>query len=383
MPLPEGQPMFPLLLRNSGYYTVAAGKWHLGDHAKTAFDRIEGGRPGGEEHWLTCLKERPREKPFFMWFASLDAHRKWDQQNPEYPHTPADAVIPPYMAGAAGTRRDLASYYDEIARLDQYVGLVIDELQHQKILENTLICFMADNGRPFPRCKTWLYDSGIKTPLVMSWPDKIHGAGVVSDSLVSVIDLAPTFLEVAGAAVPEAMQGKSVTNLFSNPEEKVREYAFAEHNWHDMQAHERMVRWKQYKYLLNARPSLANWVHAHHAVPSYQDLFNLRKDGSLSPAQADVLRVPRPAEMLFDVEKDPHELTNLVDQKEYQEAVQHLRKVLKLWQDSTGDTVPENLTGDIIDRKTFEWLHQPRAVPRGTIPGSERNAKGINAPGPH
>jgi arylsulfatase A-like enzyme len=318
-----------------------------------------------------------------MWFASLDAHRKWDEQKGlTNPHGPADAVIPPYMVDASGVRGDLARYYDEIARLDRYTGLVVEELKRQNVYKNTLICFMADNGRPFPRCKTWLYDSGIKTPLIMTWPQGLKKADAACASLVSVIDLAPTFLDLAGVARPEAMQGVSLYPLLQDARASVRDYVFAEHNWHDMEAHERMVRWKHHKYIRNARPELANWVYAHHAEPSYVDLFERQRAGKLTPAQADVLRAPRPAEMFFDLETDPEELHNLVDEPQREGPLVRLRKALDEWQERTGDTVPENLTGDIIDRETYGWLHKPKEVPRGTIPGSERGAEQINDPGP-
>ena len=94
-PLPAGQIMFPALLKKAGYYTAAAGKWHLGDYAKAAFDRIAGGGAGGEEQWLDCLKKRPRDKPFFMWFAAYDAHRAWTPDPEAKAHTQKDAQIPP------------------------------------------------------------------------------------------------------------------------------------------------------------------------------------------------------------------------------------------------------------------------------------------------
>ena len=161
--LPEGQVMFPAILKQAGYHTAAAGKWHLGNYAKRAFDKVVGGSSGGEERWIECLRERPKDRPFFMWFASYDAHRGWSQDKGAKPHTPDDAVVPPYSIDTPEVRADMAKYYDEIQRLDRYVGLIVKELKAQEILDNTCIIFMADNGRPFPRCKTRLYDSGIKT----------------------------------------------------------------------------------------------------------------------------------------------------------------------------------------------------------------------------
>jgi N-sulfoglucosamine sulfohydrolase len=381
--LPPGQPLFPLLLKEAGYYTAAAGKWHLGEYARSAFDRIERSGPGGEERWVQVLKERPTGQPFFMWFASVDAHRKWDDQTKFTPsHSEKDAVIPPYMVDTPATRKDLARYYDEIARLDYYVGEVVRELKRQKVFDNTLVVFMADNGRPFPRCKTWLYDGGIKTPLIVNWPGGGWEGSRVERSLISAIDLAPTFLDLASVAIPRAIQGVSLVPLLNGSANSVRTHVFAEHNWHDMEAHERMVRWDNFKYIRNARPQLANWVHAHRDTPPYQDLLEARNQGTLTEAQADVLQVPRVQEQLFALKEDPNELNNWVGNLGYRATLEYLRGKLDEWQDRTGDTVPEVLTGDLIDRETFEWRFNPRQMPRGTTPGSERNAQAIHDPGP-
>jgi arylsulfatase len=384
MPLPEGQPLFPLKLKQAGYYTVAAGKWHMGSYPKAAFTlRLSGKGPGKEEDWVSCLRERPLDKPFFMWFASTDAHRRWNPDEHAKPHEPRDAVIPPYMADRPGTRKDLASYYDEVQRLDRYVGLVVQELKRQGVLDSTVVIFMADNGRPFPRCKTWLYDSGVKTPLVVHWPKGIEKSGAVSHSLVSVIDIAPTILEWAGVQAPASMQGVSFAPVLKDTNRQVRQYAFAEHNWHDQTAHERLVRWRNYVYIRNARPELDNLVAAHWNEPSYSDLFALRQQGKLTDAQADVFRAPRPAEALFDVSNDYHQLNNIAADPNHGEALEHLRKRMDEWQKQTGDTVPDNLTQDRFDRKTGERLFKSlRPSKRGTIPGSERNARNINDSGP-
>ena len=386
-PLPPGQPMFPLELKKKGYYTAAAGKWHLGGYAKSAVDRYAVGRPGGEEFWVQFLRERPKDRPFCMWFASIDAHRPWEPDSLGEKHNKADAVIPPYMADMDGTREDLASYYDEIQRLDRGVGQVVKELKQQGVLDNTIIIFMADNGRPFPRCKTWLYDGGIKTPFIVHWPRGITKPGTTSHSLVSVIDIAPTILELVGIEAPEGFQGISMTPLLKDTEASIRDYAFAEHNWHGTEAHERMVRWKKWVYIRNARPQLYGMVSAHVYLKagSYMDLFTLQKNGKLTSTQADIFLEPRPAEMLFDVESDYHQLNNLAGNPENKEILAHLRAIMDEWQDKTGDTTPEKLTPDCIDRKTFEWSKQwleTRTVDRGIIPGSERNAANINNPGP-
>ena len=317
-----------------------------------------------------------------MWFASHDAHRSWQEDPEGRKHANSDAVIPPYMADTPGTREDLANYYNEIQRLDRYVGKVIDELKEQKVYDNTIIIFMADNGRPFPRCKTWVYDSGIKTPFIVRHPQ--IKSNNTCDSLLSVIDIAPTILSWAGVGIPAAMQGVNFQPLLDKTKTQIREYAFAEQNWHDIELHQRIVRWQNYVYIRNARPQLSAWAHAHAWEPPYVDLRAMQKKGELTEAQADVFRVPRPPEMLFDVSNDYHELKDLAGDPNHKETLEHLRKIMDQWQDRTGDTVPEKLTGDYIDRETLQWQDKNwrKKMTRGTIPGSERNAAAINDPGP-
>jgi len=194
--LPASQVVFAGLLKKAGYYTASAGKWHLGKAAEANFDRIEGGKPSGCENWVKVLRERPRDQPFFCWFASFDAHRGYSKNAIEQPHTTADAVVPPYMPDARPVRADLALYYDEISRLDEYAGKVFAELKRQKVDDNTFVLFLADNGRPFPRSKTTIYDSGVRTPFIIRWPGKLK-PGSVCQELVSSVDIAPTVLALS------------------------------------------------------------------------------------------------------------------------------------------------------------------------------------------
>ncbi|MHB1179921.1 MAG: sulfatase-like hydrolase/transferase, partial [Daejeonella sp.] len=160
-PLPAEKIPFPLLLKESGYYTVQAGKSHFGTPALRAFDKAYEGKEGGtggEERWVKCLQERPKDKPIFAWFAAFDAHRPWQADDFGTPQDPAKVVVPPYLSDTEATRKDIASYYNEIARFDFYIGEVMQELKRQGIEKNTLIMIMADNGRPFPRSKTRVYD---------------------------------------------------------------------------------------------------------------------------------------------------------------------------------------------------------------------------------
>jgi arylsulfatase len=387
MELPEGQRMFPQEMKKEGYYCAQAGKWHMGEYAKQAFDKVydeESSGPGGEALWVSCLQERPKDQPFFMWFASFDAHRGWEPVEEVKKHDPKDAIIPPYMVDTPTTRADLAQYYDEVSRLDHYVGAVMEELKNQNQLDNTIILFMADNGRPFPRCKTWLYDSGIKTPLIVSWPEGLGKKRRVCNSLVSAIDIAPTLLDLVGVKIPETIQGKSFKSLLENPQKTLCEYVFAERNWHTQRSHDRMVRWKSWVYIRNSYPELNQFLVAQRDFPAFKDVVELNKKDQLTDAQKDLLLSPRPAEQLFDLDNDPDQLDNLVQQNEHEQVLEHLRQVLDEWQDRTGDTAPppDKVTPDRHDLATGERLYEGGRPPTGILPGEERKAMLINDPGP-
>ena len=176
-PLPRGQVTFVEKLKAAGYWTAAAGKWHLGNAVKDRFDVVrEAGTAGfqlpsgpnrkpkarmtadgagsiqsGCDQWVPVLRDRPRDKPFFLWLAAFDPHRDYQEGTIPRPHRPEDVVVPPYLPDLPEVRKDLALYYDEIARLDHYVGEVLAELERQGEAGNTIVLFLSDNGRPFPR----------------------------------------------------------------------------------------------------------------------------------------------------------------------------------------------------------------------------------------
>jgi len=384
MPLPEGLPMFPALLKQASYHTAAAGKWHMGEHAKSAFDTVVDSGPGGEERWVECLEQRPKDKPFFMWFAAHDAHRGWQPDKDAPPHKPEDVVIPPYLIDTPAVREDMAKYHDEVQRLDRYTGLVLEELKKQGVLDNTCIIFMADNGRPFPRCKTRLNDSGIKTPFVVHWPGGIDRAGTDCDSLLSVIDIAPTLLSLAGLAPPPTFQGLSIEPLLADPSASIRDLVFAEHNWHAQLAHERMVRHGDFVYIRNAHPQLPQICGLDSQCPQ-KELRALAKEGKLTAAQLDPLLEPRPPEELFRLGDDPNQLKNLATSPEHREVLERMRKHVDEWQHRTGDTVPpfDKATPDRYDRRTGKPVHGRGGRPAGgIIPGQTSGATKINDPGP-
>jgi N-sulfoglucosamine sulfohydrolase len=361
-PLPAGQLTFAEILRAAGYWTAAAGKWHLGSEARTKFDRVyDGGGPSGCEDWVRALDERRPDSPFLLWLASIDPHRDYQEGTAETPHRLEDVIVPPYLPDVEATRRDLAAYYDEIHRLDGFVGRVLDGLDAAGLSSNTVVVFLSDNGRPFPRCKTTLFDSGVRTPLIVRWPRSV--APGVTTSLASTVDIAPTLLELAGVPIPPTLQGTSLVPIFRNPTAEVRDWVFAERDWHDYSAHERLVRSKRWAYIWNGYPWLPGTPPAD-AVrsPTHRAMTKLRDEGRLAPEQSTPFVTPVPVERLFDTESDPHELRDLALDPRSSSSLRDLREALAIWRLETGDWTPAMPRADEFDRASGEKL-LPRTEP--------------------
>ncbi|MGO1817611.1 MAG: sulfatase family protein [Sphingobacterium sp.] len=377
-PLPADQFMFPEILREEGYYAVLSGKNHMGPAVKKAFDRISPGEgPGAEEDWVPILRDRPENKPFFMWFASNDAHRDWqlDENGEEY--DPEQLRVPPMLYDGPETRKDMTGYYHEISRLDHYVGQVVEELKRQGVFENTYIIFMSDNGSPFPRNKARLYDSGIKTPFIVVGPG-IHAAG--NNALFSAIDIAPTVMDMAGVTKDKRIQGRSFLEVLQGQDTTIRDFVFAEHNWHVFQSYERMVRYKNWVYIRNGFPERQNLAsESARNFPAGNELWDAHENGLLQENQKDVFLKPRPAEELYNLSEDPFQFNNVASASGNKEILLYLSDVLDIWIEETGDSKPQNPTPDRDDvygkKLTGEWE-------KGEKPGQRNNADSITASGP-
>jgi arylsulfatase len=387
--LPDSQIRFPELLHQAGYYTVLSGKNHMFGDKDRAFDLItHGGGPGSSADWVQLVKDRPKDKPFFFWLASTDGHRDWAINDDVKTYNKEEVIIPPYMVDTEVTREDLTGYYHEVSRYDHYVGLVTAELKKQGVLDNTLIVVASDNGRPFPRCKSRLYDSGIKTPWVVHFPAMIKSAAV-SKSLLSVIDLSATCLELAGVKIPECVQGLSFVPILKDPTATVREMVFSEHNWHVYKNHERMVRFGDFLYIKNNYPNQPNLCYESDThYPAGKELWIAHAAGKTTWKQQQVFANPCPEEELFQVSEDSHQLTNLVANPEYAEALAQARSLLEMWTKQTGDTIPEQPTPNrhdpprIESGKIIPKGKTKRRNPHSEMPGAAMKATEINHPGP-
>jgi arylsulfatase A-like enzyme len=334
-PLPAGERILPSFLQEGGYFTGAMAKTHYGPNAERQFQWYS---PTIVETFPAFL-DSAATRPFFLWVAFHEPHRPYESGAASR-HSAMRVAVPPHLVDSPGTRKDLALYYDAIGRMDDQIGQVLAELQRRKLGDNTLVVFLSDNGAPFPRQKGTLYDSGTRTPLILSWPGQIPAGSVYDRGLVTTVDLTPTLLDLVGVAVPETMQGESFRQMLTQPGTYAgRSYVFSERNWHDCDEHQRAVRTTRFKLIrTDAYTALPLCTAADiGGSPSFQALRARLKAGRLTAPQRRLFEAPRARVELYDLATDPWELQNLADDPRYSNEVRELAGVLQKWMEGTDD----------------------------------------------
>jgi uncharacterized sulfatase len=360
---PAGVKAFTEYLRAAGYYCSNRSKTDYN------FEAPPSNRPpdtvwdesSEQAHWRN--RPDPRQ-PFFAVFNILTTHesqiRLEDSQfarvtaalAPGARHDPARAQIPPYYPDTPLVRRDWARYYDLISTMDAQAGAILQQLADDGLADRTIVFFWGDHGRGLPRGKRFVYDSGLKVPLIVRWPRAI-APGTVVDDLVSLMDLGPTVLTLAGVPVPPHIQGQA----FLGPgKAAARRYVFAHRDRMD-EAYDMMraVRDKQFKYIRNFYPGrpYAQHIEYMEEMPTMREWRRRYKDHmnalspeygrALNPVQLLFFAPEKPAEELYDVIDDPHEVRNLAGSPAHQTVLARMRQALEEWQRDTADLglVPE------------------------------------------
>ena len=328
--LPEPVRVFTEYFRDAGYFACnCAGlnykKWGKADwNFKPLRWPFEGANWG----------ERQPEQPFYAQVNFALTHRNF-QRDSENPINPEKVRIPPYYPDYPVIRRDWADYLESIQVLDRQAGLVLKRLEDEGLSDSTIVVYFADHGRPHLRDKQWLYEGGIRIPLIIRWPGHIE-AGTVIDDLVSAIDFGPTCLHLAGIKPPDHMQGR----IFLGNKEK-RRYIFAARDRCDETVDRiRCVRTKRYKYIRNffpERPYTQFNAYKKNSYPALTLMEVLHKRGELTPKQARFMALSRPKEELYDLENDPYELNDLAGDPEFEQIHRELSTELDKWIKRTGD----------------------------------------------
>lgn len=383
---PAGVKAFTEYLRGAGYY--------CSNNAKTDynFEAPPSNRPpqtvwdetGNRAHWRN---RRDRSQPFFAVFnlnvthesqvraSEADYRRNTARLKPVQFHDPAKGVLPTYYPDTPVVRRDWARYYDNITAMDYQVADILKQLDDDRLTSETIVFFWGDHGRGLPRGKRNVYDSGIRVPLIIRWPGRI-APGSVNDQIVSLFDLGPTVLSLAGVKVPAHMQAQP---FLGAQKRSPRRYAFSHRDRMD-EAHDmvRSVMGKRYHYIRNFHPDRtgAQYIDYLEEMPTMKELRRLFKEhfNALDPnygkvlndAQLAFLRPSRPAEELYDVTLDRHEVNNLAASPEHQEVLREMRGALDQWQKETKDlgSVPEQ---ELRERMRPGGVWQQAAVPAISI----------------
>ena len=360
-PLNEHTRLVPYYLKQKGYYTGILMKQHLGENGINQFDYIQEGTDDNAPEIFKSFLDNINGQPFFAWVAFHDPHRPYGgPHGAEKVHQPANVIVSPYFVDTQDTRNEIALYYDEIHRLDNNIGKILKELEKRKLRKNTLLIFLSDNGMPFPRCKATAYDYGIKTPLIIHWEGNVSKS-TFYEGMISVIDLAPTILDVAGINKPAEMYGESIKEIFNDQYVEGRKYIFTERNWHDTDDHVRSIRSNGYKLIVNSYPELLFPITGDYTGSNvWFDLLDAKAKNELNHFQNQIFEYPRYQVELYDLNKDPYEVDNLIGKKEYQKIAIELNKLLLEWQEETND-YPSSLKrrSDFIDRKSgFYFLNK-------------------------
>jgi uncharacterized sulfatase len=350
--LPKRFAVFPDLLEAAGYRVGLTKKgWGPGFERQSGWTR----NPAGPnfKSFAEFFAAQPADKPFCFWYGSFDPHRPYDRGSGSQSGLKAgDVRVPPWLPDAPEVREDILDYYAEIERADREIGEMLKLLADAGRLDNTIVLVTGDNGWPFPRGKTNLYDSGCRQPLAVRWPARAKGGRVVDD-FISFCDFAPTFLEAAGLKPPPETTGRSFLDVLQSGKsgrvDPARDAVIVGRERHVGRAGPsggpgypmRAIRTHQFKFIRNYTPDRwpAGDAPAHADCdngPTKSYLLQHADEPAMKPL-FDLCFGKRPAEELYDLAKDPDELKNVAADPAYAEVKQRLAARLDAYLRQTAD----------------------------------------------
>lgn len=354
-PVPEYVKFFPAYLREAGYYTS--------NNSKKDYNTVDQPDAWNESSNKATYLNRKEGQPFFAIFNigvshESSLHKPVDKLR----HDPERVPIPPYHPRTKEMKHDWAQYYDKVEMMDERVGELLQELEDSGLADNTIVFYYSDHGGVLGRSKRFMYESGLRIPLIVRFPQKYaHLApqkrGSRTDRLVTFADFAPTVLSLANISAPEYMQGKA---FLGEHEQPARAYAFSFRGRMDEKNDlVRSVRNKKFRYIRNYMPHKIYGQHLEYLwkAPSMASWEKAFLNGELNNAQAAFFK-SKQAEELYDIEADPHNINNLAGLPAYRKVIEEMRKANHDWQLEIKDAgfIPESMMVEISKKSTvFEY----------------------------
>ena len=346
--LPKAIRPFPVALREAGYFCVNRGKEDYNfDSGPDVWD---------EKQWKKADWTRRAEgQPFFALYNFPDTHesRLWKRSKTslvdqtklteEQRHDPDEVTPPSWLPDDDTVRKEWARYQDLVTLMDdQYVGPMLRHLEKTGVADNTIVFFFSDHGAPFPRAKQWITEAGTRVPLLIHFPEKWKhlapaSPGEVSDRLVSLMDLGPSVLSLAGSAVPEQLDGQAF--LGENAAPPRGNLVFTRDRMDERIDFIRTVRDKRFRYTRNFMPQVPPfpWLTYMEKLESSKAFRRLQESGNEGRFR-DFLAETKPVEALYDLEADPDEFTNLAGDPAYGDTLNRMRGELATWMLETRDS---------------------------------------------
>lgn len=369
VPPPEVK-AYPELLRRAGYYTLTNGKldyqfstYGAGSGPFTIWD-YEGNDPDwnrraeGQPFFALINFGMTHESRMFPDNVAEQRAQGWKQVT-----DPVQVKVPPYYPDTPAIRRDIAQLYDNIHEMDRQVGEWLRRLEEDGLAEDTIVIWTTDHGDGLPRAKREIYDSGIRVPLVLRWPERWQPAGVVAgtldERLMSFVDVAPSVLQWAGVELPTYLHGVPV---LADPGVS-REFVFAAKDRLDeMLFHERAARDRRYKYIVNHRAGEPGGksLRYREQLKTMQELNAWFDSGRMSAQQAFWFE-PKPREELYDLALDPHEVNNRAADPAYAGELERLRGALARFRGRVPDMSAEPEAA--LAERSWPDGKQPRTAP--------------------
>ncbi|GLU56075.1 sulfatase-like hydrolase/transferase [Dyadobacter frigoris] len=345
-PVPSYVKFFPRYLREAGYYTT--------NNSKKDYNTTDQLDAWDESSDKATYKNRKDGQPFFAVFNLMTTHESsLFEPLPKLKHDPEKVTLPPYHPNTPEMKHDWAQYYDKIETMDGQFGKLLNELKEAGLAENTIVFYYGDNGGVLARSKRFMYESGLHVPLIIHLPKKYEklasvGPGTKTDRLVTFLDFAPTILSLVGIKIPDYMQGEAFLGTQQKAEHP---YAYGFRGRMDERIDlSRAVRDKKFRYIRNYLPhkiygQYLEYLWRAPSVKSWEDEY---KAGRLNAVQSKFWQ-EKPAEELFDIEADPHNIKNLAADPKYAKDLARLRKANEDWLLKTEDVgfIPEAILSDI------------------------------------